>query len=227
MLGSADRVRSKSVDDAYWAWAASKQEAFGATLNASIRGDLLEARVHRYDSVLAARLGKPNIPVDVFNIAAAETERGLVVLHRYYEWRRRSAGLPALEMHDLFRPISSYSRKFTIADMRNLMLSAVAPLGRDYQAKLAAATSTRCMDTAPRPGKRPGNYTNFTIYDVHPYLLLNMGQGFNDLTLFTHEWGHAMHSVLANGRNRTKWPVTRYSSLRSRRLTTNCCCRGL
>jgi oligoendopeptidase F len=35
-------------------------------------------------------------------------------------------------------------------------------------------------------------------YDVHPYLLLNLSDKYDGLTTYAHEWGHAMHSLLAN-----------------------------
>jgi oligoendopeptidase F len=34
-------------------------------------------------------------------------------------------------------------------------------------------------------------------YDVHPYVLLNHHDDYVGMTTFAHEWGHAMHSVLA------------------------------
>jgi oligoendopeptidase F len=35
-------------------------------------------------------------------------------------------------------------------------------------------------------------------YDVHPYLLLNHTNDYEGVTTFAHEWGHAMHSLMAN-----------------------------
>ncbi len=34
-------------------------------------------------------------------------------------------------------------------------------------------------------------------FDVHPYLLLNLSENYDGLTTYAHEWGHAMHSLLA------------------------------
>jgi oligoendopeptidase F len=34
-------------------------------------------------------------------------------------------------------------------------------------------------------------------YDVHPYLLLNLSEDYPGLTTYVHEWGHAVHSLLA------------------------------
>ena len=54
------------------------------------------------------------------------------------------------------------------------------------------------MDAFPRPGKRPGGYCNPGAYDVHPYVLLNIAPTYAGATSFAHEWGHAMHAVLAS-----------------------------
>ena len=56
------------------------------------------------------------------------------------------------------------------------------------------------MDPFPRQGKTSGAYMNGSAYDVHPYLLLNLGENYEGLTTFAHEWGHAMHSQLAKSR---------------------------
>jgi oligoendopeptidase F len=34
-------------------------------------------------------------------------------------------------------------------------------------------------------------------YDVHPYLLMNLSENYDGLGTYAHEWGHAMHSLLA------------------------------
>ena len=39
------------------------------------------------------------------------------------------------------------------------------------------------------------------VYDVHPYLLLNYNGAYDDVSTFVHEWGHAMHTVLAKRHN--------------------------
>ena len=75
---------------------------------------------------------------------------------------------------------------------------AFKPLGKDYVDRFAKASAARWMDPFPRPGKRPGAYMNPGAFDVHPYLLLNLSDKYDGLTTYAHEWGHAMHSLLAN-----------------------------
>ncbi|MGA0807213.1 MAG: M3 family metallopeptidase, partial [Pseudohongiellaceae bacterium] len=54
-------------------------------------------------------------------------------------------------------------------------------------------------DTASGQGqvKRSGAYMLGSVYDVHPYLLLNHNDDFDSLSTFAHEWGHAMHTLYA------------------------------
>jgi oligoendopeptidase F len=82
--------------------------------------------------------------------------------------------------------------------MRQLTLDAVKPLGPDYQRLFADSSSKRWMDPLPRPGKASGAYMNPGAYDVHPYLLLNLSDRYDGLSTYAHEWGHAMHSLIAN-----------------------------
>ena len=42
---------------------------------------------------------------------------------------------------------------------------------------------------------------NGSVYDVHPYVLLNHNEDYESMSTFAHEWGHAVHSLLANASN--------------------------
>ena len=54
------------------------------------------------------------------------------------------------------------------------------------------------MDVYPSPGKVSGAYMNGSVYDVHPYVLMNYNDDYESVSTLAHEWGHAMHSYLAN-----------------------------
>ena len=54
------------------------------------------------------------------------------------------------------------------------------------------------MDVYPRPRKLSGAHMAGYAYDVHPYVLMNYNDDYESVTTLAHEWGHAMHSYLAN-----------------------------
>ena len=193
-----NRADRKMVFDKFWASYKAFENSLGAALGSQIKGALFNAKATHYDSALQAALDGGNTPEAVYRTLIAETNRGLPVLQRYFELRRRMLGLPDLGYWDLYPPLVKSDRTYSLADMRQLTIDAVKPLGSDYQRQFADVTTKRWMDPLPRPGKASGAYMNGSAYDVHPYLLLNLSNKYDGLTTYAHEWGHAMHTLQAN-----------------------------
>lgn len=193
-----NRADRKLVFDQFWGTYGKFRNSLGAAYLAKLKGDVFREKARHYPSSLAASLSGNNIPESVYRTLVTETNAGLPQLHRYFELRRKLLKLPDIAYYDIYPPLVSLDRKVTIPEMRTTVLEAVKPLGPDYVATLAKATAAKWMDPLPRPGKRSGAYMNPGAYDVHPYLLLNLGENYAGMTTFAHEWGHAMHSLLAN-----------------------------
>ncbi|MFT5210797.1 MAG: oligoendopeptidase F [Flavobacterium sp.] len=75
---------------------------------------------------------------------------------------------------------------------------ALEPLGEEYMEGYDAGVAGRWMHVYPQAGKRSGAYMFGAAYDVHPYVLLNHNNDYESASTFAHEYGHAVHSVLAN-----------------------------
>jgi oligoendopeptidase F len=112
--------------------------------------------------------------------------------------RKVMLGLPDLHYYDLYVPLVKSNRTWSVADAERMTLEAVQPLGADYQAALAKGFAARWMHALPQPGKRPGAYMDPGAYDVHPFVLANFTGNYDSVSTIAHEWGHAMHSVLAD-----------------------------
>lgn len=192
------REDRKKVFDAFFGQMGKFQNSLGTAMAAKLKGDVFEARARSYPSSLAAALSPDNVPEGVYRTLIAETNAGLPQLHRSFQLRRKMLKLPDIHYYDIYPPLVSLERKFTLTDMRNITLKAVEPLGPDYVKRLGAATAAKWMDPLPRPGKRAGAYMNGSAYGVHPYLLLNLGENYEGLSTYAHEWGHAMHTLLAD-----------------------------
>jgi len=195
---SPDRAERKMVMDAFFGAFKSYESSLGAALSAQVRGDIFTAKARRYPSALAVAVATNNVPEGVYRTLIEETHKGLPVLQRYFDLRRRMLGLPDLAYYDLYPPVTKLDQKFDIATSRRLTLQAVKPLGPDYVALLSKSSAARWMHVYPQKGKAAGAYMNPAAYDVHPYLLLNHTDDYLGLTTFAHEWGHAMHSLLAD-----------------------------
>ena len=191
-----NRADRKATFEAFFGEYEQFKGSLGASLSAHVQAHIFDAKTRHYSSALEAALSPNAIPVAVYHNLIEQAHAGVPVLQRYFQIRKRLMKLDELHYYDLYPPITQLDRKFTLAEMRSLTLQAVTPLGPDYQKTLAAGTAAKWMDPFPRKGKAGGAYTN-GVYGVHPYLLLNLYDDYNSLTTYAHEWGHAMHSVLA------------------------------
>lgn len=191
------RADRKAVFDAFFGEYGQFESTLGASYLSHVKADIYEAKARKYPTSLAASLSGNNIPESVYRTLVAETNNGLPQLHRYFELRRRMLKLPDIAYYDIYPPLVELDKPESLTQMRTTVLEALKPLGPDYVAALGKATAAKWMDPLPRPGKKSGAYMNPGAYDVHPYLLLNLKEDYSGMTTYAHEWGHAMHSLLA------------------------------
>ena len=193
-----NRDDRKRVVDAFWATWKSFERSYGVLLYEQLKRDAVYAKVRNYPDSLAQALDANNLPLAVYDTLIAQANANLPTLHRYFRLRARMLGIAAMEYHDIYPPLVTGSLQYPIKLSLELMLQAMQPLGDDYVRAMEQGTRARWMDVFPRPKKRSGAYMNGAAYDVHPYLLLNHNDDYESLSTLAHEWGHAMHSYLAN-----------------------------
>jgi oligoendopeptidase F len=192
------REDRKAVFEAFWNQWKGFERTLGTTLYSQIKTDIFYARARHYPNSLARALSDDHVPEAVFRCLVAEANAGLPILHRYFRLRARMLKVDDLRYYDLYPPLVEVNQTVTIDEACRLTVESAAPLGSEYQQALELGLSSRWMHTFPQEGKESGAYMNGSGYDVHPYVLMNYTNDFDSLTTLVHEWGHAMHSVLAN-----------------------------
>ena len=195
---SENRDDRKKVMNEFFGTFKTYERTMGTTFYGSLKEATVYAKVRNYPDSLARALDRNRLPTAVYDALIANTTRNLPTLHRYFKLRARMLGVKEMRYYDIYPPLVSSPRTYSVDEMRQLTLDAIAPLGPDYAALFAKSSSAKWMDPLPRPGKYSGAYMNGSAYDVHPYLLLNLSDHYDGLTTYAHEWGHAMHTLLAN-----------------------------
>jgi oligoendopeptidase F len=197
--GTANRDDRKKVFDAFFGAWKGYERTLGTVLNSAVNANHFRASVRGYAGSLQAALDGNNIPEEVYRTLVFEVNANLDTLHRYLRLRGRLLGVDELRYYDLYPPIVSIDRTFQLAEGKRMVLKALGPLGRDYVGVVALGFKERWMDAYPSAGKRSGAYMNGSVYDVHPYVLLNYNDDYASVSTLAHEWGHVMHSYLAAG----------------------------
>src|SRR6266496_1145216 len=167
-----------------------------ASLAYSVKADVFHARARHYSSALEAALFPDDVPIAVYDGLIKSVRANLKPLFRYFDLRRRVLGLDELHHYDTYVPlVSEIETRFTFDDAVEMVLAALAPLGKEYVDVLAEGLrSKRWCDRYENKGKRSGAFSSGS-YGAPPYILMNYKQDvFADVYTLAHEAGHSMHS---------------------------------
>ena len=195
-----NRADRKAVFDAFWGKWKEFERTFGVTFYEQLKKDAALAKIRHYPDSLTHALDNNKLPRAVYDTLVEQANANLPTLHRYFKLRARLLGLKEsgeMRYYDIYPPLVASDLKYPIEQSVPLMLASVKPLGDDYAKAMEIGTKNRWMDVYPRDKKRSGAYMNGSVYDVHPYLLLNHNDDYESLSTLSHEWGHAMHSYLS------------------------------
>jgi oligoendopeptidase F len=176
---------------------ADSQNTYAALYNGVLQRDWFHARARGYASTLEAALHGNNIPTSVVENLIAVTKQGVEPLRRYHRLRRRVLSLERYKLFDVFVPLAEYSAKYPYDDVGPWIVDSVAPLGREYQQRVAEAFDGRWIDVFENAGKRSGAYSA-PVYGSHPYMLLNYNETLDAVFTLAHEMGHSMHTWLSH-----------------------------
>jgi oligoendopeptidase F len=179
-------------------------ETYRATLNTYAtlyngvcQRDWFQARARGYRSTLEAALHGDNIPVSVVENLIETTRAGVEPLRRYHRLRRQALGVASYQVYDFSIPLVTFDKKYPYEEVLDWIVSAVAPLGPDYQTWMRNGFSGRWIDVYENEGKRSGAYSA-PVYGTHPYMLLNYTDTLDDVFTLAHEMGHSMHTILSH-----------------------------
>nr|WP_321410697.1 oligoendopeptidase F [uncultured Carboxylicivirga sp.] len=196
---SANREDREKATKIYWDNYLKFEGTYGELLNGNIKVDVFGAKSRNYESALESALKPNNIPVEVYHSLIENVNKNLPTFHRYLELKKRMLGVDTLKYSDIYAPtVKGVELKYTYDEAQELILNAFKPLGKEYISVVKQAFDNRWIDVYPNTGKRSGAYSNGAAYDVHPYILMNYTDQYNEVSTLAHELGHTMHSYYSN-----------------------------
>jgi len=199
-----DREFRREVYEAFYDHWGEYRNAVAAAYRNSVKTDVKLARARNYDTAREAALDGPNVPVEVYDTLVETVNDELDVLGKHADLKRRHVARQAdgdvddLQMWDLYVPmVEGESPDVEYEQAREWVTEAVAPLGEEYQSRLADGLESRWVDVYETENKQSGAYSGGT-YDSQPYILMNYQDDVASMYTLAHELGHSLHSELTS-----------------------------
>ncbi|ADJ14302.1 oligoendopeptidase F [Halalkalicoccus jeotgali] len=193
-----NRTFRREVYEAFYDTWEEVRNAVGTSYKNSVKADVKLARARNYDTAREAALDGPNIPVEVYDNLVDTVRENLDALHRHSDLKRKALDVDELRMWDLYMPVAqSESPDIGYDEAAEHVVEAVAPLGEDYQSRVAEGLDSRWVDVYENAGKQAGAYSGGT-YDTQPFILMNYQDDIPSMYTLAHEFGHSLHSQLTS-----------------------------
>src|SRR6266487_2098688 len=197
-LVKRDHELRKRAFHQFYAEFQDHQYTLAASLAYSVKADVFQAHARHYSSALEAALFPDDVPVAMYDGLVASVRNNRDPLFRYFDLRRRALGLGELHHYDTYVPlVPEIETRFTFDRAAEMVLAAVALLGKEYVDTLKEGLRGRWCDRYETKGKRSGAFSSGS-YGAPPYILMNYKEDvFADVYTLAHEAGHSMHSWFA------------------------------
>ncbi|ELY54043.1 oligoendopeptidase F [Natronolimnohabitans innermongolicus] len=196
LLKRPDRdFRQRVYEHYYDEWSSLRNTVASAYKN-SVKADVKTAQARHYDTAREAALDGPNVPVDVYDTLVDTVHDNLDKLHHHTELKAQALEVDDLQMWDVYMPLTGdEGPDVEYGQATEYVVDSLAPLGEEYQSRVADGLESNWVDVYENEGKQSGAYSGGT-YDTQPFILMNYQDDISSMYTLAHELGHSMHSEL-------------------------------
>lgn len=161
-----------------------------------IKGEALTlCEAKKYPDVLTQQLAESRMDRATLDAMWTACREAFPDFRRYLRAKGRLLGHPdGLPFYDLFAPVGSDTKKYTIEEARALLNDAFSKAHPKMAAFMMQAFDNRWIDLYPREGKEGGAFCSENHEQKLSRILTNFVGSFSDVSTLAHELGHAWHA---------------------------------
>lgn len=163
-----------------------------------IKDHATEMEMRGYKSPIEPTYLRNKVPGSVVETMLDVTENHYHLVQRYNKLKARMLGLSKLRGSDLYAPVTKSVRDVPFSEGKKLVLESFKNFSPEFSGIIGKAFTERWIDAEIRPGKRGGAFCYSISPSVHPFVLTNYTDNIDSVYTMAHEFGHALHTVLAS-----------------------------
>ncbi len=154
-----------------------------------------------YRSPISVRNIANNLDDATVEALLAACRHNVAMFHDYFIEKSKMIGMRKLHRYHLYAPISnkaSDSKKFTYGKAVETVLDSFGDFDPQFRRLAERVFAKHHIDSEIRKAKRGGAFCYSVTPKLTPYVLLNFDGTSRDVSTLAHEFGHAIHSMLAS-----------------------------
>jgi oligoendopeptidase F len=197
-LRHPDRATRADAAKGLTAGLENKKRRLGIIFQGVLRDCEVEDRHRGYATPEAARNLHNELRDETVKTMIQTVVGNYEIVADYFRLKRRLLGLPDFYEWDRYAPLRLESSPITFGEAKRLVSETFADFDPGFGEICQDAWGW--LDAEPRSGKYGGGFCANIAPGIHPYVLVNFRGKVEDITTIAHEFGHAVHEVLAGER---------------------------
>lgn len=197
-LESSDRNERKSAYQNEFISYNDSINTLSGLLIGQVKKNVFYSSERGYKSSLDMYLKGDDIDEKVYNKLIETVNNNISSLHKYVSLRKEILNLDKVYYYDMFTPlVEEVDSNLTYDKAQGIIYAALEPLGKEYGDILYKAFNENWIDVFSSDDKVSGAYC-LSLYENHPYVLLNYNNSLGSVSTLSHELGHAVYEYMSS-----------------------------
>lgn len=195
-VASKDRVLRESAYNSMMNGYGKFNKTFAELYIKDLKHDNDFVKLEKYTDLLESCLMQEDIPKQVYLNNLKYVGENIPVLQKFVKQYAKFTKLNKFSYYDLFLD-EQVNGKVSIENAKQTILSALAPLGKEYIAKVKHKFNDKSIDYMPNQNKSSGAYCS-NCYGAKTMILTNWTNDFDSMSTLAHEMGHCINAEYFN-----------------------------
>jgi oligoendopeptidase F len=195
ILAGTDRKARQTAWENYNDKYIEYKNTLASNLTASIKQNVFNMKVRKFNSSLESTLFNGDVPVEMFHNLLDIFKKNLPLWHRYWKIRRKALGVKTLHPYDVWAPLTTKKHNVPFEKAVNWICEGLAPIGDEYVSLIRkGCLEERWVDWPPNACKRQGAFSTRVPSDTYPFIMMSYTDDIGSMSTLAHELGHSMHA---------------------------------
>lgn len=195
LVSSTDKTLRKNAFNSLMNGYGKLNQTFAALYLKEVKSNDDFAKLYKYKNKLDETLFD-YVPEKVFRNNIKYVEKNIPVLQNFIKTLKKDTKNDDFAYYDLFED-KKINGKIDLETAKKLILSALSPLGEEYQEIVKRKFTDKSIDYLPNKDKTSGAYCS-NCYGAKTLILMNWLNDFNSLSTLIHEMGHCVNAEYFN-----------------------------